>query len=69
MRAVPAAAKLTIFICRLSLNLEALISWNPQGLSRDFLTLAIRWVLEQSRQGTHDRMDLLGYAMQMNFKK
>ena len=33
------ADNLTTFSCRLSINLEALISWNPQGLSRPVMGL------------------------------
>jgi hypothetical protein len=36
---VPKADKLTIFMCRLSRNLGASNSWNPQGLSRPVMGL------------------------------
>jgi len=36
---VSRAENLTTFMCRLSLNLGALTSWNPQGLSRPVMGL------------------------------
>jgi hypothetical protein len=38
-RPVRGADNLTTFMCRLSLNLGALNSWNPQGLSRSVMGL------------------------------
>jgi hypothetical protein len=41
-RPVRRADNLTTFMCRLSWNLEASISWNPQGLSRTVMGLLYR---------------------------
>jgi len=38
------AANLTIFMCRLSLNLGASKSWNTQGLSRPVMGIALPFV-------------------------
>jgi len=38
LKAVLRAGKLTTFMCRLSLNLGASTSRNPQGLNRDCFT-------------------------------
>ena len=39
------ADNLTIFMCRMSLNLGASTSWNPQGLSRPVMGLLLTTVL------------------------
>ena len=43
-------ANLTVFMCRLSLNLGASNSWKPQGLSRPVMGIALPFV--GSRKGS-----------------
>jgi hypothetical protein len=38
-RPVPRVGKLTTFMCRVSRNVKASTSWNPQGLSRSIMGL------------------------------
>ena len=43
------ADNLSTFMCRLSINLGASVSWNPQGLSRPVQGLLYRYLLPQGQ--------------------
>ena len=56
MRPVRGADNLTTFICRLSWNLGASTSWNPQGLSRPLMGLLYLYLLPLLLELKHNRM-------------
>jgi hypothetical protein len=52
MRPLRRADNLTTYICRLSRNLGALTSWNPQGLSRPVMGLLYLYLYQRSNSIT-----------------